>query len=595
MLLLLAAGCSPAPSQPIAMQDMAPLPAPPPPALVGIEVQPATAMLTTTATVPATQHFSATARYADGHTADVTAAVTWRLGDNSMGSVSAGSFIGPAARGGTTTVEASDGTFSGAASLTVRYVANRVASDDGSTAPASSPALFTGADNPALAPLLAYPLDGARLPHNLGLLDVQWGRPTAAATLFEVSFTSATLDYRVYTNALLANGGRVSLTPAEWWSIADSNRGGTVAIKVRGAVQSQPGAVGSSAVATIRIDNDDVQGGIYYWVPQADNTSAGFIERHAFGDASAPSPPYYAPAAANGTPRCVGCHVITRDGKRMALTYDGGDGPAAELSVSSLSDMIAEAAGDKWDFASFSPDGTRLVASSAGTLKIYDASGGAANGTAIETLASGANGQRATHPDWSPDGKKIVYVVASAPPGTSDWDLEGGSLAVATDLGMGVFGAPTLLVKSTGENNYYPSFSPDGRWILFNRARSGGSYNNPTAELFVISADGAVGPIALAAANASATGLTNSWPRWSPFVQHQPGGGDLLYFTFSSTRDYGIELEGAKQPQIWMAAFDAGLAATGSDPSSVSFWLPFQDVKSHNHIAQWTTTIVPIQ
>jgi hypothetical protein len=29
------------------------------------------------------------------------------------------------------------------------------------------------------------------------------------------------------------------------------------------------------------------------------------------------------------------------------------------------------------------------------------------------------------------------------------------------------------------------------------------------------------------------------------------------------------------------------------DPSSSSFWMPFQDVKSHNHIAQWTATFIP--
>jgi hypothetical protein len=29
-----------------------------------------------------------------------------------------------------------------------------------------------------------------------------------------------------------------------------------------------------------------------------------------------------------------------------------------------------------------------------------------------------------------------------------------------------------------------------------------------------------------------------------------------------------------------------------TDPSFPAFWLPFQDVTTHNHTAQWTTTVV---
>jgi len=66
-----------------------------------------------------------------------------------------------------------------------------------------------------------------------------------------------------------------------------------------------------------------------------------------------------------------------------------------------------------------------------------------------------------------------------------------------------------------------------------------------------------------------------------------------MYFTFSSTRDYGVELVGLNQPQVWMAAFDPAKAKMNLDPSSSSFWMPFQDVNSHNHIAQWTATFIP--
>jgi hypothetical protein len=40
-----------------------------------------------------------------------------------------------------------------------------------------------------------------------------------------------------------------------------------------------------------------------------------------------------------------------------------------------------------------------------------------------------------------------------------------------------------------------------------------------------------------------------------------------------------------------MAAVDLTKAAAGQDPSFVAFWLPFQDITTHNHTPQWTQTI----
>ena len=123
---------------------------------------------------------------------------------------------------------------------------------------------------------------------------------------------------------------------------------------------------------------------------------------------------------------------------------------------------------------------------------------------------------------------------------------------------------------------------------------SNSAYSDKTAEAWVVSVDGAIGPIALGNANSTTPDATNSWPRWNPFIVHEPTG-DLMYFTFSSTRDYGIEIVAANpvQPQIWMAAFDPAKAKMNLDPSSSSFWMPYQDVGSHNHIAQWTATFIP--
>ncbi|HEX8953575.1 MAG TPA: hypothetical protein VF945_17080, partial [Polyangia bacterium] len=504
--------------------------------LTSIDVSPPSASLTTTGGgAVATQQFVATGHFSDGRTEDLTSMVSWTLSDNGIGSVSTGAFKGAATRGGVAKVTAGQGAVTGSADLTVKYVATRVSTDDGSTAPPGSAGLFAnGSDDPTLAPPLAYPLDGALVPHNLGLLEVQWKKPTGAADLFEVAFSSATLDFKVYTNTLKPNGGRLSLTSADWSSIADSNAGKAVAVKVRGVVTAQPGKVGSSSTVMLSIGVADVAGGIYYFAPvSATGQNIGAVVRHAFGDTSGTATQFYAPN--NGT-RCVGCHVISRDGSKMAVTYDGGNGAAAIVQVPSLGMLLAESSGDKWNFAAYSPDGSRMVATSGGTLKIYDTSGGAANGTVQQVIADGSAGHYASHPDWSADGSMIVYVDVGAPQNNTEWNFGKGSLVVVRDMGMGVFGNPKTIVTSAGENNYYPSFSPDNKWVLFNRGANS-AYNDPTAEAYVVSVDGTIGPIALGNANSTAPSQTNSWPRWNPFVVHD-GGGDLLYLTFSSTRDY---------------------------------------------------------
>jgi hypothetical protein len=64
-----------------------------------------------------------------------------------------------------------------------------------------------------------------------------------------------------------------------------------------------------------------------------------------------------------------------------------------------------------------------------------------------------------------------------------------------------------------------------------------------------------------------------------------------MWVTFSSRRDYGLRLAGTNRAQIWMAAIDPAKAEL-TDPSHAAFWLPFQDIKTGNHIAQWAETVV---
>ncbi len=554
-----------------------------------IEVMPATATLATNNGASATADFAAIGHYLDGHTTDVTALVGWSLSDASLGTLASGHYTSTALRGGTATVTAAAGAIAGSATIDLTLRSTRVSSDDGSTAPADSASRFpTGTSDATLAPALAYPLDGALVPANLGELEVQWTPGKGAADLYRVHLVGDRLDLAIYTNAA---AGRVSLSPAEWSALAATLAGGAAAITVAARSAGDPTKFGESAPASLAVGKDGVEGGIYYWSSSTGGTGEG-IKRHSFGDVTGMAMPWITEAQAgmflgSPSPHCVACHVLSRDGTRVAVTFDGGDGVAALVDVATQQQVIPASAGLHWNFGTLSPDGKRMVASSHGTLTLYDVDAG---GVVLGTVPLPA-GTRGTHPDWSPDGQKLAYVAVPAASYSNDWTFTGGSIYVAPFSGKG-FGAGTPLVASSGENNYYPSFSPDNAWVLFNRSH-GDAYDNADAALWVTAADGKSPPVHLARAEAPGGMLTDSWARWSPFVQPNGPHGALLYFTFSSKRDYGIELVAQMRPQIWMAAFDP--KSPDPDPSSPPFWLPFQESATSNHIAQWTTMIVGVQ
>jgi hypothetical protein len=327
-------------------------------------------------------------------------------------------------------------------------------------------------------------------------------------------------------------------------------------------------------------------------------------------------------------------------------------------------------------FQTFSPDHTTLLGSdgkdanrTTPSFFVY----ASATGKGATTSGLVSSGMRGTQPDWSADGSKVVYVepttllpssmgmckcaMPPAMPGTcpaaapnsctctpptlmagnNDYDnhFTGGSLVALDSTGDTAFAAPppNPLLTSTGENNYYPAWAPDEGTIVFNRVMgvsgvSQDAFSNPLATIWAIAPSGGA-PVELTkleyggVTNDTAHpypsgGLTNSWPRFSPFVLTYKGKR-IYWVTFSSTRDYGLRVQNqvtgqvncyppesienpcqgkqelvqtnCAQPQIWMAAVtEDGLAA--GDTSFPAFWLPFQSLAAHNHIAQWATTLV---
>jgi hypothetical protein len=102
-------------------------------------------------------------------------------------------------------------------------------------------------------------------------------------------------------------------------------------------------------------------------------------------------------------------------------------------------------------------------------------------------------------------------------------------------------------------------------------------------------------------ADSGNTALTNSFPKWAPFITQLDEFNKLYWFTFSSTRQYGLRsppkpgsttntMESPSGTLIWMVGMQQSIA--GGDPTFTAFCLPFQDVTTSNHIAQWTKVFV---
>jgi hypothetical protein len=553
------------------------------PASTTLEIDPPTSTLMIVNSVPATEDFTATRKWPDGYTEDVTSDVVFSI-DGAFGSFT-GNHLSMQTAGKTQVFGQIDTTM-GSAQVIAMLKATRI----DPSLPGNTPDLFNLPEDPSRAPTVVYPAHDVIVPRNLGDFEVHW-TDAHGNDVFELSLTTAFADVRVYVpggNGVAGTGPEPSwaafLAP-EW--LAAVGLEPSVQYQVRGVQSSNPVSVGSAPPEIVTMSTEAMEGGLYYW-STASSTGVYGIFRHDMSNPGQPAEQYLTTVQTNG--RCVACHVLSRDGTKMAITYDGGGKPANLLDVATRA-LQTEA--NSWNFATFTPDGSQLLSVEGGVLVVRSS----ADQSVLATMTSAGY---VTHPDLSPDGTRLVYVRPGAQ--SADWTFTGGSILERTyDQNSKTFG-PEITIVSDGANNYYPSFSPDNQWILFNKAPSGDAYNNTLASVWVIKSDNTGTAVELANLNKT-TGITNSWARWAPFAQtYGPSSDQMYWITVSSKRDFGVRLFNSMQanpsnqiPQLWMTPVFPGKAAQNMDPSAPAFRLPFQNLDSRNHIAQWTEKVVITQ
>jgi hypothetical protein len=539
--------------------------------LVSLVVMPAETTITITDLSEPTQelHYHAIGKFLDGTKHDVTDLVRWTVDNRFPGDfIEAGDYQTSNEAAGHVVVHADGETLSATAALDVIITVTVI---DGAFPPPAAE-LFTPdatviLGDPTHAPNVVYPSNGTELPQGVASTLFQYTTGAGNDT-FQLSFDCDVLHLAVQTGAdrWLASDVTQSV-------IAESCIGEPLAVTLLGASSASGNIYGAGQVA-IQFSTDSPDGIIYY----ESSATAGIMR----GELATPSASKVYPL--DTTPVC--CHTVSRLGDALAMSYPGEF--LQTIALPSLATTIPATAKIPMGWASYSPDGTRLVVANLGVLTLYEA----ATGKPV-----GPGGGRvplppmkfATHPDWSPDGAYVAVALTSTMI-TSNADVAAASIA-RIPFRADVWGPAEILVSTAGsDNDYFPRYSPDGTHLAYVHATEP-AVTAASAELWLVPSAGGT-PIALATASHrvggvdGVPGLADTMPTWAP-VQ-----GERAWLAFVSARAYGVVLP-AGQSQIWIASVDLAHAATTSDPSGAGFWLPSQDVTVLNNNPVWSPSPTP--
>jgi hypothetical protein len=525
------------------------------PALV---VEPANIRVTVVDGKPVAQPFTATLIDGDGDH-DVTAETTFVLADTAAGDWSGstlqidGEVLGP------TEVIAAHGDLQARTGLTV-YARNLRMND----VPANAPTLFdSAAIDPSCEPAISYPADGAVVPQNLGVLDVQWS--DTRDDWFEVSFATTYVETRIYTRRTSKYAAAwTQLAGADWNQLAGQRE--PIALRMSGIADEAPALRCTSATRHVYVSDQPATGKLYTsnsdGIYRFDTANPSVAPEQLLSSATWEA--MIAPVVGSTTTDCIGCS-LSRDGSRFAIASET-TGAIYDFEQNQIT-----AAPHSWSFATFNLSGSKLITSNAGNLEVIGEDG------ALLSTVESKPGYEAYDPQLSPDGLWLANIEA-----TSSSLTFAATIVVRRffDASNEMSASLEVVPFAPDTANYYPSWSPDGEWLVFTRATGWGTADT-SASIWIVRADGTQPAIQL---TAPATGL-DVRAQFVPSMM-SVDGERMFYITFESREAFGEQLA-AGSMQVWAMPFYPNRTVGAASATAPAIRLPMQSLETDNRMLQW--------
>jgi tetratricopeptide (TPR) repeat protein len=420
---------------------------------------------------------------------------------------------------------------------------------------------------------MTYPLDGTVFPPEIVPPEFRWEDANAQASVWLVRVELG--DSRPLASCLTREK-RWMPTVKEWERIKTASIEQEAKVLVIGVPPAKPVQAVSAIILAIRTSKDEVGAPLFYRevnLPFVDAVKDPSRIRWRFGSIASTQRP---PVILENLPVCGNCHSFSQDGRLMAMDVDYANSkgsyviaPVKKQMILATSDIITWNDYKKEDgeqtfglLSQVSPDG-RYVLSTVkdksvfvpmpdlafsqlffpikGILCVYDCQ------TKTYSPLPGADDPQyvQSNPSWSPDGKYVLFARSKA------YDLKntagqgkvlltreeckefvGDGKPFLFDLyrvpfneGRGGVPEPVVGASNNGLSNYFGRYSPDGKWIVFCRARSY-MLLQKDSELYILPAEG--GQARRLECN---TSRMNSWHSFSP-------NGKWLVFSSKAWSDY---------------------------------------------------------